>query len=68
MAESVEKRSPVSQIAGLENGSQKPPQAQSLLASRGFRRTTSGMQMPFAQYELLSHGTVALRVVKRCGP
>ena len=58
--ELVENVSPVSQTAGLENGSQKPPEAQSLVAVQSAWDATSGMQMPFAQRELLSQGTVAL--------
>ena len=56
----MENVSPVSQTAGLENGSQKPPEAQSLVAVQSAWDATSGMQMPFAQRELLSQGAVAL--------
>jgi hypothetical protein len=58
----VENESPVSQTAGLENGSQKPPEAQSVVAEQAAWEATNGMQTPFAQRELLSHGTVALQV------
>jgi len=59
--ELVEKVRPVSQTAGLENGSQKPPEAQSLVSEQFAWEATSGMQMPFEQRELLSQGTVALQ-------
>ena len=58
--ELVENVSPVSQTAGLENGSQKPPETQSLVAEQASWEATSGMQMPLAQRELLSQGAVAL--------
>jgi hypothetical protein len=54
------KRIPSSQAADPPYGSQKPPLAHSLLATQGVPATRRGMQVPFAQYELLSHGTVAL--------
>jgi len=53
------KRIPSSQVADPPYGSQKPPLAHSLLATQGVPATRRGMQVPFAQYELLSHGTVA---------
>src|SRR5580693_6925326 len=58
--ELVEKVSPVSQTAGLENGSQKPPEVQSLVLEQSMWDATSCMQTPLAQRELLSQGTVAL--------
>ena len=57
----MEKLSPVSQTAGLENGSQKPPALQSLVSVQFAWDATSGMQTPFEQRELLSQGTAALQ-------